>query len=265
MSKRVVVNGGLMQGQSAHWKLQGATLLDEVRTAPSYRLYSIDDRYPAMLRDDQHGVAIAAELYDIPDVLWPRIEAAEPPGLYCGSVELADGRILAGILGEVDFIVRYGKDISETGGWAAYPYRSAWNRSEIDPSVPGFELFVNGTLMRGLALHANLQGAAFLGAYQTEPHYRLYSIDDIHPGMYRLQDDEPGGVSVHGELYFVPEAIWPVLEAREPPHLYRGRVRLHDGSDVWGILYPRERIYTWQRDISHFGDWRAYCADRMSL
>ena len=34
-------------------------------------------------------------------------------------------------------------------------------------------LFVNGTLMRGLALHENLVGAEFLGEAWTAPCYRL--------------------------------------------------------------------------------------------
>ncbi|MBV9357638.1 MAG: glutamyl-tRNA amidotransferase, partial [Chloroflexi bacterium] len=46
------------------------------------------------------------------------------------------------------------------------------------------ELFVNGTLMRGLALHANLNGAEFLETVRTAPIYRLYSIGDVHPGMF---------------------------------------------------------------------------------
>ena len=48
-----------------------------------------------------------------------------------------------------------------------------------------FELFVNGTLMRGLELHGNLEGAKFLGEAQTAPTCRVYSIDDRHPGMFR--------------------------------------------------------------------------------
>lgn len=63
-----------------------------------------------------------------------------------------------------------------------------------------FILFVNGTLMRGFALHANLNGAKFIGEASTAPCYRLFSIDDIHPGMYEVPD---GGVSVAGELYHV--------------------------------------------------------------
>jgi len=55
------------------------------------------------------------------------------------------------------------------------------------------ELFVNGTLMRGLALHHNLDGAEFLGEFRTAPVYRLYSIGDVHPGMFEVA---AGGVSV---------------------------------------------------------------------
>lgn len=45
-------------------------------------------------------------------------------------------------------------------------------------------LFVNGTLMQGLALH---------------------SVGDRHPGMYEV---EAGGVAVEGELYEMDDAVW---------------------------------------------------------
>ncbi len=118
-----------------------------------------------------------------------------------------------------------------------------------------FDLFVNGTLMRGLALHANLDGAEFLGQARTAPRYRLYSIEDIHPGMFEVAQ---GGVSVAGEIYRVSEATWTRIEAGEPPGLYRGPVQLMDGRDLDGILYPRELAEGKHRDISEFGDWRAY-------
>ncbi len=122
-----------------------------------------------------------------------------------------------------------------------------------------FELFVNGTLMRGLALHQNLDGAEFLGVVQTAPRYRLYSIDDRHPGMFEV---ETGGVAVSGELYRVSDEVWRRVEAGEPPNLYRGRVLLADGREVYGILYPRELAEGRQRDISTYGDWRRYIAER---
>ncbi len=121
-----------------------------------------------------------------------------------------------------------------------------------------FELFVNGTLMRGLALHDNLEGAEFLGKATTEPAYRMYSIDDRHPGMFEVDD---GGVAVKGELYLVPDDVWARIEAGEPANLYRGEVKLADGRRPFGILYPRELAEGRHRDISEFGDWRAYMGD----
>jgi len=125
-----------------------------------------------------------------------------------------------------------------------------------DDGVP-FELFVNGTLMRGLALHENLRGAEFLGEARTAPRYRLYSIGDVHPGMFEVEE---GGVSVAGELYRVPADVWARVEAGEPPGLYRGRVTLEDGRETWGILFPRELAEGRHRDISEYADWRAYAA-----
>lgn len=125
-----------------------------------------------------------------------------------------------------------------------------------------FELFVNGTLMRGLALHKNLDGADFLEEVATAPIYRLYSIGDVHPGMF---EELEGGVSVKGELYLVSEDIWKRVEEGEPPGLYRGRVTLADGTEVFGILYPRELAEGHHKDISEYGDWRAYMAEGRSV
>ena len=121
------------------------------------------------------------------------------------------------------------------------------------------ELFVNGTLMRGLALAPNLEGATFLGEFETAPRYRVYSIDDRHPGMFEVDE---GGVAVAGELYSLPDDVWARVEAGEPPHLYKGPVTLADGRVVDGILYPRELAEGHQRDISEYGGWRAYWAAR---
>jgi gamma-glutamylcyclotransferase (GGCT)/AIG2-like uncharacterized protein YtfP len=118
-------------------------------------------------------------------------------------------------------------------------------------------LFVNGTLMRGLALHDNLAGAEFLGEARTAPCYRLHSIGDRHPGMYEVQEN---GVAVVGELYQVPDDVWRRVEDGEPPGLYRGPVRLSDERVVDGILYPREMAEGQHPDISAHGGWRAYVA-----
>jgi gamma-glutamylcyclotransferase (GGCT)/AIG2-like uncharacterized protein YtfP len=119
------------------------------------------------------------------------------------------------------------------------------------------ELFVNGTLMRGQAQHHNLDGAEFLGEFHTAPVYRLYSIGDVHPGMFEVAS---GGVSVAGEMYRMSDETWARVEAGEPPHLYCGPVKLSDGRTVDGILFPREQAEGKHKDISEFGDWRAYMA-----
>ena len=91
--------------------------------------------------------------------------------------------------------------------------------------------------MRGLKLNANLDGATFLGEFRTAPRYRIYSIGDVHPGMFEVDE---GGISVPGELYELPDEVWARVEAGEPPGLYRGPVELADGRVVPGILFPRE-------------------------
>ncbi len=41
-------------------------------------------------------------------------------------------------------------------------------------------------------------------------------------------------------------------------------MRLSDGREVDGILYPRELAENVHRDISDYGDWRAYMAAKES-
>jgi AGZA family xanthine/uracil permease-like MFS transporter len=121
-------------------------------------------------------------------------------------------------------------------------------------------LFVNGTLMRGLALHANLDGAELLTETRTAPKYRLHTIGDVHPGMYQV---DSGGAAIAGELYEVPSDVLQRVIEGEPPGLYRGAVELEDGRVVPGILYDRELAQR-HRDITAFGDWRAYMSSRQA-
>jgi hypothetical protein len=61
-------------------------------------------------------------------------------------------------------------------------------------------------------------------------------------------------------LYRVPEEVLRRVEAGEPPHLYRGPIRLSDGRTVDGILYPRELAEGMHRDISDLANWRVYAS-----
>ncbi|CAA9212530.1 MAG: hypothetical protein AVDCRST_MAG77-40 [uncultured Chloroflexi bacterium] len=109
---------------------------------------------------------------------------------------------------------------------------SAADRAEVSgpdrDDREGTLLFVNGTLMRGLALHP-------------------------------AGED---GISVPGELYWLPAAVWRAVESGKPPNLYRGLVVLEDGRVVPGILYPRALAERSHKDISAFGGWREYAASR---
>lgn len=131
-------------------------------------------------------------------------------------------------------------------------------RNERTTALDDGLLFVNGTLMRGLELHENLAGAEFLQEVATAPVYRVHSIGDVHPGMYRVADGE-SGASIAGELYQVPlEVLLRVIES-EPAGLYRGPVELVDGRRVPGILFGRELAEA-HPEITAHGGWREYRA-----
>jgi AGZA family xanthine/uracil permease-like MFS transporter len=112
-------NGTVMRGQPDHENLAAARFVRAVETAPHYRLFSIGDRYPAMIRDPLGGASIPGELYHVSPELWPSIRDAEPPGLYLGPVELANGSWVNGMLGSEE-LVAGGVDITQFRGWAEY-------------------------------------------------------------------------------------------------------------------------------------------------
>jgi gamma-glutamylcyclotransferase (GGCT)/AIG2-like uncharacterized protein YtfP len=119
-------------------------------------------------------------------------------------------------------------------------------------------LAVNGTLMRGLELNANLvsAGAEFIRETATAPVYRLWSISDRHPAMMR---SETGGASIAVEVWSVPtEGLAAILQS-EPAGLCIGKVRLVDGTEVLGVL-GEPVLCQQQREITSFGGWRAYIA-----
>jgi gamma-glutamylcyclotransferase (GGCT)/AIG2-like uncharacterized protein YtfP len=121
------------------------------------------------------------------------------------------------------------------------------------------DLFVNGTLMRGDVLHENLDGARFISEAQTAPHYRLYSIDDVHPGMI---DGGAAGVSVSGELYELDLEHLERIIASEPPGLGVGVVELDNGERKLGIFWVAAELPATALEISEYGGWRAYRRQR---
>ncbi len=117
----LAVNGTLMRGLELNGNLLavGATFVRETTTEPVYRLWSIDDRHPAMLRVGEGGVAIAVELWKVPVAGLATILLQEPPGLCIGKVRLCDGEVVLGVLGE-PILCENKHEITQWGGWRAY-------------------------------------------------------------------------------------------------------------------------------------------------
>lgn len=115
---RLLIYGTFMRGQPGHGNLEGADYVEDVETAPRYRLWEVDGRWPALIADDD-GVAICAELYEISPADLARLADVEPPGWRRSAVELADGRTVEAFVGDPTMRAR-GVDVSDYGGWAAY-------------------------------------------------------------------------------------------------------------------------------------------------
>jgi len=121
MPVKLAVNGTLMRGLALNQNMldAGATFVREARTAPSYRLWSIGDRHPAMVRVASGGASVAVEVWAVPAAGLAEILLNEPPGLSIGKVTLADGEEMLGVLGE-PLLCEGQREITSYGGWRAY-------------------------------------------------------------------------------------------------------------------------------------------------
>ncbi len=117
----LAVNGTLMRGLELNPNLLAvnATFVRETTTVPAYRLWTINDRHPAMIRVLSGGVAVAVEVWSVPAAGLAKILLQEPPGLSIGKVKLADGAEVLGVLGE-PALCEGQKEITQFGGWRAY-------------------------------------------------------------------------------------------------------------------------------------------------
>ena len=118
---KLAVNGTLMRGLALCPNLLnvGAVFEREARTEAAYRLWSIGDEYPAMIKVREGGVAVAVEVWAVPLAGLGVVLSQEPPGLAVGKVKLEDGEEVLGVIGE-PLTVEGMKEITEFGGWRAY-------------------------------------------------------------------------------------------------------------------------------------------------
>jgi len=117
----IAVNGTLMRGLELNPRMLavGGRFDREATTVPQYRIWSIDDRHPAMIRVRDGGVAVAVEVWRVPETGFAQLLIGEPPGLCIGKVRLADGEETLGVLGE-PALCEGQREITSFGGWRAY-------------------------------------------------------------------------------------------------------------------------------------------------
>lgn len=117
----LAVNGTLMRGLELNPNLlqAGATFKHEAKTAACYRMWSIHDRHPGMIRVRSGGAPIEVEVWSVPADGLVSVLLNEPAGLAIGKVLLADGKEVLGVLAE-PFLCEGQKEITPFGGWRAY-------------------------------------------------------------------------------------------------------------------------------------------------
>jgi allophanate hydrolase len=125
---------------------------------------------------------------------------------------------------------------------------------------------VVGAHLSGMALNGELKtlGGRLLEEAATAPDYTLYALSTTppKPGMLRVEAGK--GSSIELELWALSAAAFGKFVAAIPPPLSIGTIRLTDGRDVKGFIVEPAAI-NGARDISGFGGWRAFMAEKAAV
>jgi gamma-glutamylaminecyclotransferase len=118
---RFFICGSALRGQPDHGNLLDATFLGEAKTAPLYRLHSVNDQHPGIYEVGEGGISIAGELYELSEDQHAHLISTEPPNLYEAPIELDDGSKVNAMIYPREKIDEHNwPDISKFGGWAAF-------------------------------------------------------------------------------------------------------------------------------------------------
>jgi allophanate hydrolase len=125
---------------------------------------------------------------------------------------------------------------------------------------------VVGAHLSGMALNGELQalGGRLLEETATTPDYKLYALDTTPPKPGMLRVDAGAGHSIKLELWALSAAAFGKFVAAIPPPLGIGTIRLADGRGVKGFVVEPAAINS-ARDISSFGGWRAFIAEKAAV
>lgn len=98
----------------------GATFVGAARTAPRYRLFSLDG-FPVLVEAPGDGAAIDVQIWDVQERDWEEIVASEPPEMIAAAVDIDDGRQVVTLLGARSWVESKGAvDVTGYGSWAQY-------------------------------------------------------------------------------------------------------------------------------------------------
>ena len=132
-----------------------------------------------------------------------------------------------------------------------------------DGEIP---IAVVGAQLSGMPLNGELctLGGRLIETTTTARDYRLYVLDGTQPpkpGLLRVADGK--GASIEIEIWALPAEGFGRFVAAVPAPLSIGTLKLADGRAVKGFLVEMEAV-AGARDISSFGGWRAFMAERKS-
>ena len=125
---------------------------------------------------------------------------------------------------------------------------------------------VVGAHLSGMALNGELKalGGRLLEATATAPDYKLYALATTPPKPGMLRVAQGAGCSIELELWALSAAAFGKFVAAIPPPLSIGTVRLADGRGVKGFIVEPVDVGG-ARDISAFGSWRGFMAEKMAV
>jgi allophanate hydrolase len=103
-----------------------------------------------------------------------------------------------------------------------------------------------------------------LGEARTAADYKLYALATTPPKPGMLRVAAGAGTSIELEIWALSAAAFGKFVAAIPPPLSIGTVRLDDGRGVKGFIVEPADI-DGARDISAFGGWRAFMAEKVAV
>jgi allophanate hydrolase len=129
--------------------------------------------------------------------------------------------------------------------------------------IDDIPIAVVGAHLSGMALNGELKAlnGQLIEVTRTAPDYKLYALKTTppKPGMLRVEAGK--GASIELEIWSLSSSAFGKFVNAIPAPMAIGTVRLADGRSVKGFLVEPEVLGD-ARDITAYGGWRAYMAEK---